>query len=115
MVCSATLTLLAPGALTTRTPFALAASRSTLSTPVPARATIRRPGRGGQQPGVDPGGAADDQGVGIGEVRLELRGRGRPDSASTVQPCSRRRSAADGGRGSAITIFMRCSLLEKLG
>ena len=39
--CSATLMLLAPGALTTSTPRALAAATSTLSTPVPARATIR--------------------------------------------------------------------------
>ena len=39
--CSATLMLLAPGALTTRMPRALAAATSTLSTPVPARATIR--------------------------------------------------------------------------
>ena len=35
--CSATLMLLAPGALTTRMPRALAAATSTLSTPVPAR------------------------------------------------------------------------------
>ena len=40
--CSATLMLLAPGALTTRMPRALAAATSTLSTPVPARAMMRR-------------------------------------------------------------------------
>ena len=42
--CSATLMLFAPGELTTRMPRALAASTSTLSTPVPARATMRRCG-----------------------------------------------------------------------
>ena len=39
--CSATLTLLPPGAFITRMPRALAAARSTLSMPVPARAITR--------------------------------------------------------------------------
>ncbi len=42
--CSATLMLFAPGAFMTRIPRAVAADRSTLSTPVPARAITRRRG-----------------------------------------------------------------------
>jgi hypothetical protein len=42
MASSATLMLLAPGAFITTMPRALAASTSTLSTPVPARAIARR-------------------------------------------------------------------------
>src|ERR1035441_3599347 len=41
-VCSATLTALPPGVFITTTPFCVAASRSTLSTPVPARPITRR-------------------------------------------------------------------------
>ena len=66
--CSATLMLLAPGALTTRMPRALAAATSTLSTPVPARATMRRRGAASSSARVDLRRAADEQRVGVGEV-----------------------------------------------
>ena len=59
--CSATLMLLAPGAFTTRMPRALAAATSTLSTPVPARAMMRRCGAASSSARVDLRGAADDQ------------------------------------------------------
>ncbi len=44
MVCSAALMVLASGALTTRTPALVAASRSMLSTPMPARPITRSRG-----------------------------------------------------------------------
>ena len=80
--CSATLMLLAPGALTTRMPRALAAATSTLSTPVPARAMIRRPRRRVHQRRVDFGRAADQQRVGVGQIggeRVRRAARARID------------------------------------
>ena len=73
MACSAAETMLEVGALTTMTPRAVAAGTSTLSRPTPARATTLQPGRGGDGLGVDLGGAAHDDRVGLGQ-RGEQRG-----------------------------------------
>ena len=103
--CSATLMLLAPGALTTRIPRALAASRSTLSTPAPARpTTFRRTACRSRSPStrvalltMSPSASASAAASPPG---------GRSACASTVQPSCRNRSAAEVGSGSAITIFI---------
>ncbi len=105
-VCSATLMLLAPGALTTRMPRALAASTSTLSTPVPARAMIRSFG-------------AADRRLAVTVVALRTSSASAsarswasvaavlPVRASTSQPPSARsNSSAEAGRSSATTIFI---------
>ena len=63
---SATLMLLAPGAFITMMPRALAASRSTLSTPVPARAMTRSDGAAAITSRVTLRRAAHDERVGIG-------------------------------------------------
>ena len=104
--CSATLMLLAPGALTTRMPRLLAAATSTLSTPVPARAMTRSFGAASinrastfvalrtSSASASARSAASASGV-------------RPDRASTTQPVSERRSSIDeAGRSSATTIFI---------
>ena len=103
--CSATLTLVAPGAFSTSTPRALAASRSTLSTPVPARATTRRRGAAARTPDVTR--------VALRTMRPSASARSaasvsaRPAARSTtVQPSARSRSAAEAGSRSAMTIFM---------
>ena len=70
--CSATLMLLAPGALTTRMPRALAAATSMLSTPVPARADDAQLRRRREQIGRHLGRAAHQQRVGVGQRRGEL-------------------------------------------
>ena len=70
--CSATLMLFAPGALTTRMPRALAAATSMLSTPVPARPTMRSRGAAREQIGGDLRRAANQQRVGVGERRREI-------------------------------------------
>ena len=104
---SATLMLLAPGAFITTMPRAVAASRSTLSTPVPARAMTRRRGAAAMRSARHLRRAAHDERVGVGERRRGARARDAPARASTVQPGSARsRSAADAGRSSAMTIFM---------
>ena len=81
MVCSAVVRMFDCGALTTITPCVVAASASTLSSPMPARPTTTRSWPGGQHVGGDRGGRADDQGVGArhgldqllrGQVELEV-------------------------------------------
>ena len=72
MVCSAAAMVLPVGALTTAMPRRVAASRSTLSTPTPAR-----PHHLQSRAGLDDGGgdlrlAADDEGVGVGNGLEEL-------------------------------------------
>ena len=112
--CSATLMLLAPGALTTRMPRALAAATSMLSTPVPARATMRRLGAAASRSGVT--------WVALRTIRASASARawmrsaaGRPLRASTCQPDSERSSSrADSGRSSATTIF-RFALFQVRG
>src|SRR5262249_15252419 len=111
--CSATLMLLAPGALTTRMPRLLAASTSTLSTPVPARAMIRRRGAASisrastfvalrtSNASASATSAASASGV-------------RPDRASISQPDSARsRSREEAGRSSATT--MRIGRVGRVG
>ena len=73
--CSATLTLLAPGAFMTTMPRAVAAGTSTLSTPVPGAGNHPKFRRCCNQRLVDGRRAADDEGVRIGEVAREVSGR----------------------------------------
>ncbi len=89
--------LLAPGALTTRMPRALAAATSTLSTPVPARAMMRSRGAASSSARVDLGGAADEQRVGVGEIGGQ-RGRCAPGRASTVHAWFGAKQLQRGGR-----------------
>jgi hypothetical protein len=72
---SATLMLLAPGAFMTTMPRVLAAGTSTLSTPVPARAMTRSFGAAVDERRGHFRGAADDDCLGVGDVRGELFGR----------------------------------------
>ena len=103
--CSATLILLAPGAFRTRMPRALAASRSTLSTPVPARATTRSRGEALISSAVTR--------VALRTIRASASATAadscssdRPRRASTVQPSTSSSSTAESGSVSGITIFM---------
>ena len=73
IVCSAAVMTLDCGALTTITPRRVAASTSTLSRPIPARATTFRFVAAVEHLGGDLRGAADDQRV----VRTRSRRRGR--------------------------------------
>ena len=105
MVCSATLTLLAPGAFMTTMPRALAASTSTLSTPVPARAISRSRGAASISDLVTR--------VALRTISASASARSparasavRPARASIVQPGSRSGATADSGSLSAMTIFM---------
>ena len=81
--------LLAPGALTTRMPRALAASTSTLSTPVPARAMMRRLGAASSSAAVDLRRAADDERVGVGEVARPGRRASGPSARRRSSPARR--------------------------
>ena len=63
MVCSATAMVLLVGALTTTMPRRVAASRSMLSTPVPARPTTSNRVPAASTSAVTSGGAAHDQRV----------------------------------------------------
>ena len=63
------------GALTTTIPARVAASRSTLSTPTPARPMTASRVPGGDQLGVDLDLAADDQRVVVGDDRAQLVAR----------------------------------------
>ena len=71
MVSSAAATVFPAGELRTAIPRSVAAGRSMLSTPTPARPTTLQPGALVQHVPGDSGGASDDQAVGIGESRLE--------------------------------------------
>ena len=93
IVCSAAERTFDCGAFTTITPCAVAASTSTLSSPMPARPTTTRSLPGGQHVGGDLGGRADDQGVGAGHGRRAAASGSRPSWTSTSWPAARRRSS----------------------
>ena len=75
-VCSATEMALPPGVFITRTPAAVAASRSTLSTPTPARPMTRSLGAFCEHRLVHLDGAAHQQRVGLGQVLRVFLGIG---------------------------------------
>ncbi len=77
--CSAAETMLEVGALTTMTPRAVAAGTSTLSRPDACPGHDLQTRRGGDRLGVDLGGAADDDGVGLGERGEQGRAVGAVD------------------------------------
>ncbi len=83
---SATLMLLAPGAFMTMMPRALAASRSTLSTPVPARAITRSLGAAAMTSRVTLV-ALRTTSASASATAASSSGSGRPGVASTIQPC----------------------------
>jgi len=58
-----------PGVLMTRTPRRVASCKSMLSTPTPARPTARSLGAFRKEVWRDARGAADDERVGIGQLR----------------------------------------------
>ena len=91
---SAALTMLEVGALTTITPFWVAARTSTLSRPTPARATTLQPRGGRQRLGVDLGGAADQDRVGVGDGGQQLG----PVGAVAVPDLEVGAEGLDGGR-----------------
>ena len=74
-VCSAAAIVLPVGALTTVMPARVAASRSTLSTPTPARPMTTRRVPGGDERGVDLDLAAHDERVVVGQDRAQLVAR----------------------------------------
>ena len=74
IVCSAVVRMFDCGAFTTITPWVVAASVSTLSSPMPARPDHHEVLPGRQHLGGDGGGRADDQGVG---ARAPPRGAAR--------------------------------------
>ena len=105
--CSATLMLLAPGALTTRMPRALAAATSTLSTPVPARAIDLQLRCGREQRGIDLRRASHEQRVGVRQIDSQLGGRSsRYGHRSSSPPRREAVRARKAGRSSATTIFI---------
>ena len=83
-VCSATLGALPPGVFITRTPRRVAASRSILSTPTPARPTTRRLRRVAQQLVGDARGAAHDERIRVRHLGGERRGGGLHDLPAGV-------------------------------
>ena len=98
--------LLAPGAFITMMPRALAASRSTLSTPVPARAITRSAGAAAMTSRVTFV-ALRTTSASASATAASSSGSGRPGVASTIHPCcSASKATADRGRSSAITIFI---------
>src|SRR5688572_24345208 len=106
MVCSATETALPPGVFITSTPACVAADRSTLSTPTPARPITRSFG------------AFERTSVftftALRTMRASASARWGAYSLGletmTSQPaCARSRSTAAGARGSAISIFIAVS------
>ena len=84
-------------------PARVAASRSTLSTPTPARPMTCSRARG-DDAGVDLDLAADDQRVVVGEERAQSSSRVRPGRSST-SCCARRRATPSGAMGSATRIL----------
>ena len=106
MASSATLRLLAPGAFMTTMPRAVAAGTSTLSTPVPARAMTRSFGAASINSRVTF--------VALRTISASASLRSAASSAADASllvdrwssPAVRRRSIAEAGRPSAITIFM---------
>ena len=108
--CSATLMLLAPGEFTTRMPRALAAGTSTLSTPVPARATIRSLDAFSRRAAVTLV-ALRTSSASASARSASSSATLRPLRASTCQPGSARNSSsAELGRSSETTIFMGAGL-----
>ena len=88
--------LFAPGALTTRMPRALAASTSTLSTPVPARAMTRSLGAASSSARIDVRRAANKECVRVRNVGGE---RGRLASGARIHhPIGFRAQQLDRGR-----------------
>ena len=85
IACSATLMLLPPGALVTTMPRALAASRSTLSTPEPARATILSAGAASMTSLVTLVALRTSR-ASASAMSLRRSAFGRPAFASTVKP-----------------------------
>ena len=83
--CSATLTLLAPGAFMTTIPRALAAGTSTLSTPVPARAITRRFGAAAMSASSTVVALRTTSASALARSRARSAGA-RPAFASTVHP-----------------------------
>ena len=69
------------GALTTSTPRLVAATTSTLSSPMPARATTLSLGASGQRLGIDVRGAADDHRIDVGQRGQQRRPVGAVDVA----------------------------------
>jgi hypothetical protein len=104
--CSATLMLLPPGALVTITPRALAASRSTLSTPDPARAMIFNLLAASMTSFVTLV-ALRTRSASASAMSLMRSCFGRPERASTVQPLTSWRSeTAEAGKSSEMMIFI---------
>ena len=104
---SATLMLLAPGAFITTMPRAVAASRSTLSTPVPARAMTRSVGAAAISVARHLRRAAHDERVGIGDSSQRVRAADvRLSRRRSSLPLRAARPTAEAGRSSAMTIFI---------
>ncbi len=104
--CSATLMLLPPGALVTMTPRALAASRSTLSTPDPARAMIFSLLAASMTSFVTLV-ALRTSSASASAMSLMRSCFGRPERASTVHPLTSWSSeTADAGKSSEMMIFI---------
>ena len=92
--------LLAPGALTTRMPRRSPPATSTLSTPVPARATMRRFGAASISRGVHFRRAADEQRVGVGQIGGERVGR--PARSGVNHPAGFGSEKVEGGCGKVV-------------
>ena len=110
--CSATLMLFAPGAFRTRMPLSLAACRSTLSTPEPARAMTRSCGAEAISCEVTLV-ALRTMSASASAMSFASSSAGRPERASTVQPSVSKSLVADvGGRKkAAATTLERESLV----
>ena len=104
MVCSATETALPPGVFITSTPAAVAASRSTLSTPTPARPMTRSLGAFSSTAGVHLHGAADEQRVRFRQVLAHIPWGWKRSRSNRAGTSTTRSPAA--AMGSAIRIFM---------
>jgi len=109
-VSSATLMLFAPAAFNTRTPRPLAAARSTLSTPVPARAITRSLDAASSREAVTCVALRTISASACSRSRARSAGD-RPLRASTVHPRSRNGDAALSGRLSAITMCMSLCIM----
>jgi hypothetical protein len=105
---SATLTLFAPGALMTSTPRAVAASTSIVSTPVPARATMRSAGAASSRSAVTLV-ALRTTSASAAARALSSASRGRPAVTATSHPRAASGARDAAGMSSATTIFTRRS------
>ena len=92
MVCSAVVRMFDCGAFTTITPWVVAASVSTLSSPMPARPDHHEVLAGGQHLGGDGRGRADDQRVGARRPPRRAAPGVRSSCRSTSWPAARSRS-----------------------